>query len=388
MIKRSWLGIRIEVQHQGSEAATLAAEAVIGSIEALYATTVNLDALPHAEAFTVTIEESIDVSEPTFTIDPERMTANVCWPAGRMPATYGQQDKIQKMLVGLAWSIFTATCAVRDINATFTLIFSDDAVLHRIAMIAVAGNSHQRLFNSGVARLSDWTELAEKTYALRPSRPNILRRKLKPTEDEREEKDQPAGNLGRSLFSSKDHRDINVRSIIDNHLWDRAGWIGTAFADWGPPYPPAIALLFTNIDAGKKIFERWHVRFGRIDKLDEIYLAIVRGISADNPSHYCVLITSRLRPEDELPKGQQLMVACRMNTMQAEADVNLIRFLEAYGRAGGYVLLPAVLKGEGELEFLSDLAIFKLKLSVKVASEIGENEIEIVALGPNRESKK
>jgi hypothetical protein len=378
------LGIRIEVRHQGSEASTLAAEAVIGSIEALYATTINLDAPPHAEVFTVVIEESADASEPTFAVDPDRMTATIRWPAGLLPATYGQQGEIQKILVGLAGYIFTATCAVRDINATFTHFFKDDAVLHRVAMIAVAGNSHQRLFKSGVARLSGWTKLAEKTFALRPSRPNIVRRKLNPREDEREKKDQPAGKLG-NFIPPKDHRGLNVRSIIDIHLWDRAGWSGTAFADWGPPYPPAIALLFTDADAARKIFERWHERFGRIDKQDDIYLAIVPGISANDPAHYRVLITSRLRPEDELPSGQQFMVASRMNTMHAESDVNLVRFLEAYGRSGGYALLPAVWKGHGEPELLSDLAIQKRKLSIKAASEIGDNDIEMMALGPDRE---
>lgn len=373
------LGVRIEVQHQGSEAASLAAEAVIGSIEALYATTINLDAPPHAEAFSVTIEESNDASQPTFTVDPDRMTASVSWPAGLLPATYGQQDKIHKMLVGLAGSVFIATCAVRDIDATFTSFFNDEAVLHRIAMIVMAGNSYQRLFQSGVTRLSDWTSLADNTFALCQTRPHIVRRKLKPGPDDREANDQRASNL-ENLFPLKDHRHLNVRSIIDIHIWNRAGWTGTAFADWGLPYPPAIALLFTNADAGRKIFERWHERFGRIDTEDEIYFAIVRGISSKNPAHYRVLITSRRGAKDELPSGKQFMMACRMNTMRAESEVNLSRFLEAYGRAGCYSLLPAVWKGEGQPRFLLDLAILKRKLSVKTASEIGDNDIEMIAL--------
>lgn len=379
------LGIRIEVQHQGSEAATLVAEAVIGSIEALYATAISLNAPPHAEAFAVTIEESTSASEPTFTFDPEKMTATVSWPAGLLPATYGRQDEIQQMLVGLAGAIFAATCAVRDIDATFTRFFSDEGVLHRIAMIAVAGSSYQRLFKSGLARLSDWTGLADRTYVLRSSRPNIVRRKLKPRHDGRKETEQKGSSL-ENLYPAKDHRDLKVHSIIDIHLWNRAGWTGTLFADWGPSYPPAIALLFT--DAGRKIFERWQDRFGRIDTQDEIYLAIVRGISAENPAHYRVLITSRMRTEEELPSGQQLMLAGRMNTMHAESDVNLARFLKAYERAGSYSLLPAGWKGKGEPELLTDLAILKRKLSVKSASEIGDKDIELMALGPSRKSKE
>ena len=381
------LGIRIEVQHQGSEAATLAAEAVIGSIEALFATTVNLYAPPHTEAFTINIEEIADASEPTFTVDRERMTATVSWPIGLRPAAYPKQDEIRKTLVGLAGSIFTATCAVQDIDATFTHFFRDDAVLHRIAMIAAAGNSYQRLFKNAVARLSDWTNLAEIVFPLQPSHPKIVRCSPITREDAIEKNDQPANNLG-NLIPSKDHRDLSVRSIIDIHLWDRAGWNGTAFADWGPPYPPAIALLFTDADAARGIFRRWQERFGRIDKQDDIYLAIVRGISLDNPTYYRVLITSRLRPEDESLGGQQLMVACRMQTMHAESDVNLVRFLEAYGRAGRYALLPAIWKGGGTPDFILDLAIYKRMLSVKAASEISDKDIEIMALKINKEFNK
>ncbi len=371
------LGMRVEVRHQGSEASILAAEAVIGSIEALFATTIDLDAQPHTEAFTVTIEESADTTEPNFTLDQERMTATVHWPADRLPATYGLQGEVQKMLVGLAGSIFAATCLVRDMQATLKRFFDDDAVLDRVAMIAVIGNSHQRFLKSSVSQLNDWTKLVETTFALQPSRPNIVRRKLEPLEDGKEEESAPAGN----------HRDLSVRSIIDIHLWNRAGWSGTAFADWGPPYPPAMALLFTDADAARKIFERWRERFGRIDKQDEIYVAIVRGISADKPAHYRVLITSRLRPEVELIGGQQFVVASRINTMHAESDVNLVRFLDTYGKARAYSLVPAIWKGKGEPEFLLDLAILKRKLSVKAASEVGEHDIESIALGPDDEPK-
>ncbi len=307
--------------------------------------------------------------------------ANVSWPAGLLPGTFGQQEEVQKMLVGLSSSIFVATCAVRDIKATFNRFFSDDAVLHRISMILVACNSRSRLFKSGISRLSDWTKLAKTTFTLQPSRPNIVRRRLKPHEDAKELNEKLSSKPEGPSF--KDHRDLSVRSIIDIHLWNRAGWTGTAFADWGPPHPPAIALLFTDYDAGKKIFERWRDRFGRIDEEEDIYLAIVRGISAVNPAHYRVLITSRIRPKDELPGNQQMIIAARINTMHAESNVNLARFLEAYGRVGCYALLPAIWKGAGEPKLLSDLSILKRKLIVKDASEIAHNDIEAMALNPS-----
>jgi hypothetical protein len=176
-----------------------------------------------------------DATAPDFTLDQEQMTATVRWPADRLRATYGQQDEVQK-----CWWVSRGqslqTCLVRDMKATLKRFFEDDAVLDRIAMIAVVGNSHQRFLNSSVSRLNDWTKLVETTFAL-PSRPNIVRRKLEPLEDGKEEESAPAGNP-RKLVLPKDDRDLSVRSIIDIHLWNCAGWSGTAFADWGPLYTP------------------------------------------------------------------------------------------------------------------------------------------------------
>src|SRR5258706_7883088 len=108
-----------------------------------------------------------------------------------------------------------------------------------------------------------------------------------------------------------------------------------------------MALLFKDEEAARKIFERWRDRFGRVDTRDDIYVAIVRGISPQNPAHYRVLITSRLHPEQE-SQGSQLMIAARMNTMEPNSDINLARFLDAYARAKSYALLPAIWKGSGE----------------------------------------
>lgn len=380
------LGIRVEVHHQGSETASLVAEAVIGSIEALFATTVNLETPPHAERFSIAIDETPDVSEPAFTIDEDQMRATVRWPAGVLPGTYAGQEAVQRTLVGLSASVYVATCAVQDVEATFKRFFDDDAVLHRIALIAVAGNSRLRMFQTGVSRLSEWTKLASTAYALQLSRPNIVRRKLKSDDMEGNEKAE-AGTDPKTLMLSTDHRELSVRSVIDIHLWNRAGWSGTAFADWGAPYPPAMALLFTDADAARKIFERWRHRFGSIDEQDEIYVAIVRGISPQHPAHYRVLITSRLHPELKR-HGGQVMVASRMNTMEPESDINLTRFLNAYERAKGYALLPAVWKGSGEPTLLVDLAIRKQRLSVKAASEIVEQDIEMMALGPEARASR
>ena len=140
-------------------------------------------------------------------------------------------------------------------------------------------------------------------------------------------------------------------------------------------------LMFTDEEAARAIFTRWRERLGQVDRRDEIYVAIVRGISADHPAHYRVLITSRPPSECERPEGKMFAMAAQMQTMRAESDVNLNRFLDIYGRTCAYLLLPAILVG-GAPKFLPDLAILKRQLSVKTASDVSEHDLEAMALGP------
>lgn len=369
-------GMLVEVHHQSSETSILVAESVVGAIEALFATAPEVGAVAHAENFSIWIQERTDVLEPDFTVDQEGMTAILYWPAGLVPAAYGRQDEVQRTLIGLAAMIFAASCFVKDMRQTVERFFTNEAVLDRVSIIVVVGNCRQRIFKNAASKLSDWSQLSATTFPLEPLRPSIRRRKSGPAEEDHDEAADDRGNPSRP----RNHRDLDVRSVLDLHLWNRAGWTAVAFADWGPSSPPAIGLMFTDEDAARKIFKRWHERFGEIDKDDDIYLAIVRGISTEHPAHYRLLITSRLPSEDERYGNQLLTVAARIQTMQAESDANLMRFLDAYGRSQAYLLVPAILQGGSMPQFKLELAILKRNLSVKQSSEVKEHDIEMIAL--------
>ncbi|EFB5154758.1 tetratricopeptide repeat protein [Escherichia coli] len=371
-------GIRVAVFHPCSDALVLAAEAVIGSVEAFFATAIESGAVAHTENFTISLQDSSEVLAPDYTINTDEMTAIVRWPTGFKPATFARQADIQKMLIGLAAEIFAATCYVEDMRKTIEHLFSSEAVLDRISMVVIVGNSRQRVFKEGLSKLSDWTQMAISEFTLESSRPVIIRRLLNTVEDQ--ERCSTVGKRSSPPLTS-DHRDLGVRSVIDVHLWDQAGWNGTAFTHWGPSYPPAIALMFKHEDAARKIFSRWRQRLGTVDKQDEIYLAILRGISVDEPAHYRVLITSRLSNDEGETSGKTFMMASRMQTMHAETDVNLIRFLNIYRQSRAYLLLPAIFNGRAEPKFIPELAILKRELSVKNAIEVNEHDVEVMALG-------
>jgi hypothetical protein len=95
----------------------------------------------------------------------------------------------------------------------------------------------------------------------------------------------------------RDHRDLGVRSVIDLHTGDKAGWRGVAYPVCGNAVPPMIALMFENEEAAKNIFERWRERFSGVDDNGEIAISIIRRLPNKSDHHYCMVIYSKL-PDD------------------------------------------------------------------------------------------
>jgi hypothetical protein len=367
----------IEVCHSGTETGILVAEAVVGAIEVLFATALELDAFAHVEKFDVEVIEE-EVAQPRYAMDEHYLSAKVFWPTGLSPAAAPQQVEVQKMLAALTATIFGATCKVKDPAAVMSRLIESEALFDRLAMVVVSGNSRHRIFGKNLVRLSDWGELAKRKFALQPAaQPKIT--PIRP-----DSPDQAArfavDSAGRPVVT--DHRDLIIHSVVDANLWDKAGWSGVVFADWGEQYPPGLGLMFKNVEVGRKIFERWQARFGRSDKREEIYVALVRRISSEHPAHYRALITSNPKPLPE--RGRLVTFASRLQTMEASSDINLRRFLEGYAREAAFLLMPSYVGSDGQPVLLSELALLKRRITVKDADEVGENDIEQIALPPNK----
>ena len=61
------------------------------------------------------------------------------------------------MLIGLAAGDFLPLATWRE---TIEHLFSSEAVLDRISMVVIVGNSRQRVFKEGLSKLGDWTQMA------------------------------------------------------------------------------------------------------------------------------------------------------------------------------------------------------------------------------------
>jgi hypothetical protein len=376
------MGMTTEVLCQGTESSILVAEALLAASEAFFATAGELKIIPLTERVSVEIVEDEAANEPSFTFDQDQMRARLTWPSGRLPASFSANGQVQHLLIKATATIMGTTCYLKDPQAVFDKLVDDEAVLDRVDIISMTGNSYHRFLSCHISRLSDKATLTDETFPIRDGRPQIKREKAEALAKVPADGDSISANPKPPLGDN--HRKMVIRSVINSHLWDQAGWKGALYGSSSPGAPPLLGLLFTNEDVARKIFAGWRERFGKVDEDDEIHISIVRGISEEHPHQYAVMITSKLPERDELRDTNKVIVASRIQHMRADTSVNLERFLTACRSAGRYVLLPAVLGPDGP-DFVWDLAIAKNKLTVKRGDEIGPGDIERTALKMPRE---
>lgn len=364
----SVFGVEVHVLHQPSDTSITVAEAIVGTVEAFFATAFELDAFAHVERFDVSVVEA-DVTRYLIKAELERMKITVNWPKGVFPGAPLAYSDFLKMLMEVAAMVFAATCQAKGFKEAIHQLFESDGAMDRVAMIGSLCFSRQRIFN-GVARLTKWDKYSPTKFEARSNKPSIVRERPLLKDVVEVKTDAEDGYFAKMT----DHRDLKVRSVIDVHLWNRAEWTGTAYGVTDPKFPPFMALIFKNSDAAAKIFERWQERFGAADIEEEIHIGIVRHFSTEHPAHYGMVITS------ELPKDARdsriAMMASRLHTMKPTHDVNLMSFLDLYKKTGSYLLMPALLTPGQSIQFIDGLSILKRTLHVKMAADVEPDDAE------------
>lgn len=364
------LGMTVEISFDGTDQLTLVGEAILGSLEAFFATAIDQRVIPHTEKLRINLVASAEASKASIEINALDMVGTVTWPQTFSMTNSQQQLDIRKFLAKVSGHVLATTCIIDDVKALLSKLHDDEAVLCRMAMIPTVPSSYHRVASKILSRVSDWKDAVYKHYPLQEPRPVLTIVKLEPPQSEGDGNDGEINN----------HRALRVRSVIDVHAWERAAWAGTCYVEIRPRRTPGIAFMFKDREAGRKIFERWRERFGTNDANEEIYLAIVRNLPGQNPHHYIVLITSKLPPENERDPDQLIVTANRSMTMTPESGINLQRFLDAYDEFREFYVMPAVLVN-GVPEVMQDLAVLKRHISVKDAKAVGEHDIEMMALG-------
>jgi hypothetical protein len=372
-ISTTILGVVVEINIEGSIQSILIAEAVLCSLEAFFATAIELHIIPHTEKLRLNVAESAEISKPSFEISITDMIGTITWPANLSPCNFENQTNICKFWVEVSGRVLAACYIIKDTEKLLEKLFTDEAVHHRMTMVAFAATSYNRFAGRSISRISDWQEAIQKFYELRKERPILALISLTQEGDDSEyQKDSPP--------MPKDHRAYSVKSVIDIHAWDKAQWIGTAYSQFNPSQPPWMAFLFKNEEDGRKIFERWRERFSSQDKNEEISISIIRQLPKQNEHHYCIQITSKLMESENYKSNQMVTMASRSLVMMPNNDINLDTFLELYRHFGAFYILPAFGDGKKMPILAFDLSILKRELTVKLASDVEEHDKESMAL--------
>lgn len=377
----SVLGMDLEINHSGSWKATVLAEAILGSLEAFFGTSLDRRVMPHTERVRLSLEVTPEVEVPSIEVDRLEYSATLKWPETIAPTSHLQQKILQDFLLTVAADIFELAFYTSDARQYVEDLFRNDAVQQRMVMVTAAASSYHRVASKFVSRLSDWAEVRKlATYPPMLPRPELTITDLRNTKI----RGVPTDKAGRpSPPDIKSHKDIRVQSIIDMHAWNQADWKGTGYIHCGDDYPPIMMLLFTNRAAAEKIFERWKARVGNRDSNDEIQVSIIRKIPGLDVNHYRILIFGKPPTDNESAVDEHsLVIISRSKTMEPTSSVNLGRFLEDYNRFGCYVIAPAIVSDVVDPWPIENLQILKRNLVIKDAADIGEHDLEKMAFRP------
>lgn len=382
------LGCRITMMCANNLVSIGIGEAVLGSLEALLATSLDHRIFPRTDHLQLRVEPSDDVDlRPTLQfadIDGE--------PVGsikhRLVMEYRTKEdalSFPNWMKDAVLEIFLRFAAPLDVETWGKALFEDERALDRALTFSNVPIMISNLHGDRVRlSLADWIDPADPTYEVKhaetwPSAPppestkTYGNARLGEGLAPQEMRDAPKGK----------HSQTRWISPIDAQKWDEAKWIGTLFMCYppGPDVPPPLlGLAYENASAANDIFQSWHKRYGADDIKDDLKITIVRGISRDNPSAYAVMVSPNL---DNLPlsEGNTIGIVSRINRMNPKTTQNLDLFLEDYARHGRYVLFPAHLPNKmAQPEPMFDFSIGKHNLTVINAWEIGANDIAAAVL--------
>ena len=139
----------------------------------------------------------------------------------------------------------------------------------------------------------------------------------------------------------------NIVCFVSSNMkwWDESEWRGIRlFERENSSAPPVLALLFTDLEVGKKIVAEWKRR--AIAGSLSLEVQMVKGIDRDHPSWYAVTFAPVI-PMQKNEQGCNIAVNCRRHVMTPDNTDDFDRFEQAFSRSGSCLLI-ALAADEGQ----------------------------------------
>lgn len=377
------LGSEILVETPNNAISFGIAESLLGALEAFLATSDEADVMPHRERMTIVVRASDRLEDvPQLRFSDDSGHAEIVHPADLKFRTAREHQDYMEWIRDSLVQIVYRMLIIRDISTWTEKVAGQERGFSRAVTLGDALTLYRNVFGAKQQlRLTNWLEPEDQIWAVirkgpwRVEKPVISAGTGGSSESPKfGTGPPPADLLDRSRIK---HTDRFVLSPIDIPLWDRAKWRATLFA-WAPGALPMLVLGFEDGQAGQAIFRAWRERWGDEDKEEALRLAIIRGLSEENPAEYAVVVGPNLRYVGD-QEGKIFTFISRINRMAPTSTANFDAFMAAYQKAGAFLFAPAQF-GTGPPTPFIQLAIVKRHLQIRQAWEIGENDPAISAL--------
>lgn len=203
----------------------------------------------------------------------------------------------------------------------------------------------------------------------------------------------PLGKL--RPLPEKERKTLFVTSFIDIETWDKAIWRGAGFYVGFLPLP-TLLLPFIKEKYAVKIFEDWIATIGKVDKNEDIRIALVEGdVPGEAPGYYVVvgnnIDEAVKRAEKNGASIDELMILNVSRIIRANPQDNFKNFnyfKEVYKKYGEYILMPAVYNEQtGQITPLTKYGIHKKQLLYRNIADITENDQDAILLQKNKPFK-
>jgi hypothetical protein len=342
----------------------IAGEALLAFFEAFFATSI-FKVFPVTT--TITLQLFHDAEEQSFSFTPgENATYKVS--LNRFAFNAEQHKLVWHKFLELLSHIMATQFLFQDYQDYLTHLFKNEEVRERLALIL-----EHRKFSTNVLgvdpklTLKDWIRTEQPSYQI--NRQEDVRFELPK---------QPASTATQTLDTEQlTHSKIKIVSMINIQLWDKAKW--QAFGAAVFENHLGVVLGFENGEQGKQIFDEWIARFGYVDSEEVIRISLIRGINKNHPFWYRVHISEKQTPEDMSP-GFFYFTTSRFHEMNASTPSNLQLTLNGYEQYQKFTLYPAKVVGQASIEPYLDKGIQKQELIVRWAWEVGDNDIDSMAI--------
>ena len=364
------LGCKFNIKFKKDNELLLASETFLAFFESFLATSLT-DVCPNTESINIKLIKNPNVEFINFS--NKESSSEYIVEINEFNFSQKSNDGIWNSMLEFASNLLATNFVMQDPKKYLEKLFAKEEIHERLSLIFEHRNFTVNILgDKSKYFFGDWVDNTSlKEYPFKRKKPISFDLKEQEVKTENNETKFDPSNVA--------HNKRTVFSIIDTTVWDKAKWKGFGF--FGDSSGLGIFLAYEDENAGKKIFDNWIKKVGKVDKDEQIKITIIKGVDKANPFWYRVHISSNIG-DKEFKSGNLFISASRFHEMNANSSTNLVNLINGYKTIKQYRLCPAKIIDikTGKIEPYFDKAILKKELHIKNAWEIGEHDLDNVVI--------